>query len=138
MTVFRRARATIVLIALMAILAACGDIQEQSLCRQWEDVEEVAAELQALDPATATGEDVTELVEQARGELDQVWSTAEGLYEKAISDFRASLVGLREAASDAGGTSLEVARPLIEDAWAETQTAYQVLADRINLSCDAS
>jgi len=122
-------------ISVALLLVACGNIEEQSLCRQWDDLQAASAEVQALDPETATADDVEEVVDRALGELEQFSRAAEGLYDGAVSTLRAELVNLRQASHDAGSLTLEVARPLLEETWADTQTAYQVLAQRLNIVC---
>ncbi len=136
MTRFRAAtRMAAALIAVAALLAACGNVEEQSMCRQWDDLQAAAADVQALDPETATAEDVEEIVDRALGELEQFSRAAEGLHDSAVSALRTELINLRLASHDAGSMTLEVARPLLEETWADTQTAYGLLAQRLDIVC---
>jgi hypothetical protein len=123
---------------LLILVAACGNIQERSLCRQYEDVKAVADEIRGLDPTTATGADMVELLDEALVELDQLQATAEGLYDQSISTVRTSLLEFRQVAFDLGDETLEVARPLLEDSSENTATAYQLLEHRLDVVCNVS
>lgn len=125
----------VALTALALTLSACGNAQERSMCRQYEDLKEVAAQVEALDPATATAADVLAIVEDFMVQLDQFQATSEGLYDQAVSNLNFSLTELRQVAFDLGDEPLEVARPLMEDSWESTVTAYDILKQRLDVVC---
>jgi hypothetical protein len=125
----------IALTALAVTLTACGNAQERSLCRQYEDLRESAAQINQLDPETATADDVRSIAAEVAGDLERVAATAEGLYDRSISDLRFALVALEQDAYDQGGASLDEARPLLADSFAATVTAYQALALRLDVVC---
>ena len=119
----------------LMLLAACGNAQERSLCRQYEDLQAAVDTALALDPATATAEDITAAADDVLGELEQLQATSEGLYDTSISTLRLSLTELRQVAAGLGNESFEVARPLIDDSLTTSQTAYAVLQERLDVAC---
>jgi ABC-type transporter Mla subunit MlaD len=121
---------------LLVLVSACGNIQERSMCRQYEDVRAVADELRALDPATATTTDLLELLDAALVELDQLQATTEGLYDQTISSIRTNLLEFRQVTFDLGEETLEVLRPLYAESRDRTVTAYQLLEQRLDVVCN--
>jgi ABC-type transporter Mla subunit MlaD len=121
---------------LLVLVSACGNIQERSMCRQYEDVRAVADELRALDPATATTTDLLELLDDALVELDQLQATTEGLYDQTISTIRTNLLEFRQVTFDLGEETLEVLRPLYAESRDRTVTAYQLLEQRLDVVCN--
>jgi hypothetical protein len=121
---------------LLVLVSACGNIQERSMCRQYEDVRAVADELRALDPATATTTDLLELLDDALMELDQLQATTEGLYDQTISSIRTNLLEFRQVTFDLGEETLEVLRPLYAESRDRTVTAYQLLEQRLDVVCN--
>jgi ABC-type transporter Mla subunit MlaD len=121
---------------LLVLVSACGNIQERSMCRQYEDVRAVADELRALDPATATTTDLLELLDDALVELDQLQATTEGLYDQTISSIRTNLLEFRQVTFDLGEETLEVLRPLYAESRDRTVTAYQLLEQRLDVVCN--
>lgn len=137
MTTRLRRRDLVALLALAALLlAACGNLEERSLCRQYEDVRAVADEIRALDPTTASTTDMLELLDEALVELDQLQASAEGLYDQAISTVRTNLLEFRQVTFDLGDEALEVTLPLVEDSIVSTSTAYQLLERRLDVVCN--
>ncbi|MGH8943294.1 MAG: hypothetical protein ACRDWF_10800 [Acidimicrobiia bacterium] len=131
----RRAR-LIAVTALALTLVACGNAQERDLCRQYEDLQEAVAEVENLDPATATAADVVETVDEVIVQLEQFQTAAtEGLYEQSISNLTFALTELRQVAFDLGDEGLEVARPLMEESVATSVTAYNALQERLDVVC---
>ena len=57
--------------ALSLTIVACGNAQERDLCRQYEDLQAAVAEVENLDPATATAADVVETVDEVIVQLEQ-------------------------------------------------------------------
>jgi hypothetical protein len=121
---------------LLLLVAACGNIQERSMCRQYEDVRTAADELRALDPATATTTDLLELLDEALVELDQLQATTEGLYDQTISTIRTNLLEFRQVTFDLGEETLETVRPLYAESRDRTVTAYQLLEQRLDVVCN--
>jgi ABC-type transporter Mla subunit MlaD len=121
---------------LLVLVSACGNIQERSMCRQYEDVRAVADELRALDPATATTTDLLELLDDALVELDQLQATTEGLYDQTISSIRTNLLEFRQVTFDLGEETLEVLRPFYAESRDRTVTAYQLLEQRLDVVCN--
>jgi hypothetical protein len=119
----------------LAIFAACGNVQERSLCRQYEDLQESVAAAANLDPATTTAEDVVSAVDDVLADLEQLQATSEGLYDTSISTLRTSLTELRQAAFDLGDEAFEVARPLLDESLSASLTAYEALRGRLDVVC---
>jgi hypothetical protein len=136
MTGLRRRARVIGVTTLALTLAACGNAQERDLCRQYEDLQEAAAEVENLDAETATAADVVETVDQVIVQLEQFQTAAtEGLYEQSISNLTFALTELRQVAFDLGDEGLEVARPLMEESVATSVTAYNALQERLDVVC---
>jgi hypothetical protein len=132
-----RRRDLVALLALLGLLlGACGNLEERSMCRQYEDVRAVAADLRALDPATATTTELLELLDEALVELDQLQATTEGLYDQTISTIRTNLLEFRQVTFDLGEETLEVVRPLYAESRDRTDTAYQLLEQRLDVVCN--
>jgi hypothetical protein len=121
---------------MILLLGACGNLEERSLCRQYEDVRGVADELRALDPATATTTELLELLDEALVELDQLQATSEGLYDQTISTIRTNLLEFRQVTFDLGEETLEVVRPLYAESRDRTATAYELLEQRLDVVCN--
>jgi hypothetical protein len=137
MTTRLRRRDLVALLALLGLLlGACGNLEERSMCRQYEDVRAVAADLRALDPATATTTELLELLDEALVELDQLQATTEGLYDQTISTIRTNLLEFRQVTFDLGEETLEVVRPLYAESRDRTDTAYQLLEQRLDVVCN--
>ena len=83
----RRGGIGLLLVALLS-LAACGNFRERSLCSQYEDFRTAVAQLQDLDPATATADDVRAIGDDVLAELAQLQSASDDVYVSAISDLR--------------------------------------------------
>jgi hypothetical protein len=129
-------------LAAALLLAGCGQyqeqVQEQDLCTQVAGLREAAAQVQRLDPATATAADVRVAADGVLAQLNQLQATSEGRYDVAISMARAAVTDLREAAVDLGDTKLAAARPLLEDSATDAVTAYRSLQQRVDAACGAN
>ena len=122
--------------ALSLTIVACGNAQERDLCRQYEDLQEAIAEVENLDPETATAADVVDLVDEVMVQLEQFQTAAtEGLYEQSISNLTFALTELRQVAFDLGDEGLEVARPLMQESLDTSVTAYNALQERLDVVC---
>jgi hypothetical protein len=131
----RRGGIGLLLVALLS-LAACGNFRERSLCSQYDDFGAAVAQLQELDPATATADDVRAIADDVLSELAQLQSASDDVYVSAISDLRASINAFRQAAVDLPTTDFDVARPLLQDAWDDVIVDYQVLVQRLDVACN--
>jgi hypothetical protein len=133
----RRGGIGLLLVALLS-LAACGNFRERSLCSQYEDFGAAVTQLQDLDPATATSDDVRTTADDVLSELAQLQSASDDVYVSAISDLRASITAFRQAAVDLPTTDFDVARPLLQDAWDDVIVDYQVLVQRLDVACNTN
>jgi HAMP domain-containing protein len=135
MTYLRRQKWAIVLAALALTLAACGNAAERDLCREYEDLQQAVAQVDELDPDTATAEDALAIVEDVMVQLDQFQAASDGLYDQAVSNLNLALEDLRVVVFDVGDESLTVARPLMEDSLTNTAAAYEALKQRLDVVC---
>ncbi len=131
----RRGGIGLMLVALLSF-AACGDYRERSLCAQYEDFRAAVSQLQDLDPATATADDVRTIANDVVSELGQLQAASDDVYVSAISDLRASITAFRQAAGDLPTTDLDVARQLLQDFWDDVIVDYQVLVQRLDVACN--
>jgi hypothetical protein len=127
----------VLLVALLA-LAGCGESRERALCSQYDDFRDAAAQVQELDPATATSDDVRAVADDVRSELSQLQSASDGVYDSAISNLRASLTVLSETAVDLPLDDLDLARDLIRDAWDDVLVNYAILVQRLDVACETN
>ena len=135
MTKVSRGKWVVALTALTLMLAACGNAEERNLCRQYEDLQASVAQVQELDPETATAADMLEIVEEVLVQLDQFQAASEGIYDQAVSNLNFALTELRQVTFDIGDEGLVVARPLIEESWTNTVAAYDLLKQRLDVVC---
>ena len=135
MSGFRRCAWVISVTAFALTIVACGNAQERDLCRQYEDLQEAIAQVENLDPATATAADVVETVDEVVVQLEQFQEATEGLYDQAISNLTFNLTELRQVAFDLGDEGLEVAQPLMQDSLDASVTAYNALQERLDVVC---
>jgi hypothetical protein len=138
MTYLRRQPWAFALAALIAILAACGNAQERDVCRHYEDLQQAVAQVDDLDPETATAADALAIVENVMVQLDQFQAASDGLYDQAVSNLNLALEDLRVVVFDIGDESLVVARPLMEDSLTNTAAAYDALKQRLDVVCDTN
>ena len=132
--VLRRGGAVLLLPTLFA-MAACGHAEDRALCPQYQDFQAAAAQVQQLDPQTATIDDVRAISDDVLDQLDQFQWASDGSYDELISNLRSSLIVLRESAVDLQPSDVAVARPLLQDAWDDVVTNYQLLTQRLDVVC---
>jgi predicted component of type VI protein secretion system len=135
MTRLRRRAWVVAATALALMLAACGNAQERNLCRQYEDLQAAVAQVEALDPETATAADALEIVENVMAQLDQFQAASDGLYDQAISNLNFALTDLRQVTFDLGDEGLVVAQPLMQESLDTSVAAYNALQERLDVVC---
>lgn len=129
-----RGRSALLIVPLL-VLAACGANRERSLCSQYGDFQATVADIQELDPTSATSEDVVTIADDVLAELDQLQAASDGVYDAAISDLQASLTEFRQAAFALGTTDAESAQALLAEYRADVVVDYQVLTQRLDVAC---
>jgi len=134
----RRAARTLAVIAITAGLAmgaaACGDDDEDDaaagattavgeLCESLEDLSDSIGEATALDPETATADDLDQVNEAITGAADQVSLALEGAGddEAAVEDLLTQVDDALLDAQDESDVSLDVER--LQDALTPVETA---------------
>ncbi len=135
MTHLGRRRWVIALIALTLMLTACGNAEERDLCRQYEDLQQAVAQVEDLDPETATASDALAIVEDVIVQLEQFQAASDGVYDQAVTNLNLALLDLRQVTFDLGEEGLEAARPLMEESLATSVTAYDQLQQRLDVVC---
>ena len=135
MTHLGRRRWVIALIALTLMLTACGNAEERDLCREYEDLQQAVAQVEELDPETATASDALAIVEDVIVQLEQFQAASDGVYDQAVTNLNLALLDLRQVTFDLGEEGLEVARPLMEESLATSVTAYDQLQQRLDVVC---
>ena len=126
----------------LVAVAACGDIEDASLCTAFEEYLGVRAEVLALqaqletDPSVATAEEATELAERYVDAVLRLEQTADGRYGQEIDTLeqaaRAVLLTLTSVQDDA---DFDTWGPLIEDDLELAQDAAVSVVDAIGPSC---
>lgn len=122
-------------LALIPVLAACGDASERDLCIQYKDVVATAQDVRNLNPATASADEIRAKLTEFRIQLDELQAVSEGRVDLAISDLRGAIAGLRQAASEADAGSLAAARPLLEDSLEDVKSAWARLREVLQPEC---
>ena len=128
-------RWVVALAALTVSLVACGNAEERDLCREYEDLQEAVAQVEELDPETATASDALAIVEDVIVQLEQFQAASDGVYDQAVSTLSLALLDLRQVTFDLGDEGLEVVRPLMEDSLTTSVTAYDQLQQRLDVVC---
>ena len=128
-------RWVVALAALTVSLVACGNAEERDLCREYEDLQQAVAQIEELDPATATASDALAIVEDVIVQLEQFQAASDALYDQAVSNLSLALDDLRQVTFDLGDEGLEVARPLMEESLTTSVTAYDQLQQRLDVVC---
>ena len=116
-------------------VVACADTRDQSVCEQAGDLQSSVQELRDLDTETADAGDLRAAADQVRLEVQQLRAAADGSLQQAASDLQVALDDLRSSLSDVDEESLEVARPLIDEAWQDAVSAYEELEQGIDATC---
>ncbi len=106
MIYLRRQKWVVALAALALTLAACGNAAERDLCREYEDLQQAVAQVDELDPETATAADALAIVENVMLQLDQFQAASDGLYDQAVSNLNLALEDLRVVVFDLGDEGL--------------------------------
>jgi hypothetical protein len=130
----RGLRIVALLAAAASLSVACGTPQDRDLCRQYADLQDTAAQVTDLDPMS-TAEDLTSIANETLKQLDQLQAASDGLYDYAISVFRANLTALRETSDQLGDAALTTARPLIAEDATDAVTSYRQLQARLDVVC---
>lgn len=134
----RRRLSTGLVLASLLLLSSCADTAEADLCTQYDDVVAAADAVRSLDPTTDDAEAFRSSIQDLGTQLDELQATAEGRLDKATSDLRDALAGLRQAAVEADAESLAAARPLLQDSLDKVTQAYARLRDVVRPECDNS
>jgi hypothetical protein len=130
-----RRRLVIASVGLALVIAACGGFEQRSLCRDYENLLASAAQIDDLDPETATADDVRQIAADVSADLAVLTASAEEQYNQAISDLQLALDELEQTAYDLGGTNLVEAQPLLEDSFDNTVVKFRILAERLDVVC---
>lgn len=137
----RPRRASMGLLALVAaaiaVPAACGDSDEQSLCNVYADFVTARAAVQAVDPTQQTAAEATEIVEDYRDTVQRLRETADGRYRAAVDDLDVAIAdGLRTLESVDDEADYATWAPLVEDSFEDAQDAAQRVEELINPQCN--
>ncbi len=111
----------LLVIVVLAVAAACGEDDEASqeetvdnLCGSLVEAGEALAGFVSLDPATATKEDVQNVVDEAQSAMDDARDAAQDLDEANTDALESSFDELRTAVEDLpDDTTLEEGRALL-------------------------
>jgi hypothetical protein len=92
-------------------------------------------QIQAVDPNTATVDELRTAAEGVQDELDQVQAVAEGRLDTAISAVRTAVHDFVVAATDAGQEALDAARPQLEDDLEQVAESWARLQELGDVRC---
>jgi hypothetical protein len=131
----RRVTALAVVLVVMGT-AACGDIEDESMCSVYGDFLDVRAELAEVDPEQETAADATELAEDYLDTVTRLQETADGRFgteldrlESAVDDVLRTLDSLDDDADYATWA------PLVEDSLENVADAAVSVEDAIEPQC---
>lgn len=105
------------------------------LCVQYDELVEKVEQIQAVDPNTATVDELRTAAEGVQDELDQVQAVAEGRLDTAISAVRTAVHDFVVAATDAGQEALDAARPQLEDDLEQVAESWARLQELGDVRC---
>ena len=117
------------------VLAGCGDVETRDLCSQYDDVVTQAQELNKLDAATATADEVRKQVEALRVQVDQFQAVAEGQLDQAISRLRAALTDAREDAAAAANQAADQVRAVLKDDLQNIRNQWALIKQAVDVQC---
>lgn len=130
------------LLLVVPLLAACSEsysenADEQDLCDQYDDVVAAVEDIKGLDPSATSADELRAATADVRAELDQLRSVAEGRLDTVIATLRTDLDGIRQAANQASGKSLDAARELLEESFDDLAMDWAALQQAADDQCGA-
>jgi PBP1b-binding outer membrane lipoprotein LpoB len=125
-------------VASAVVLTGCSYARVDTaddLCVQYDELVEKVEQIQAVDPNTATVDELRTAAEGVQDELDQVQAVAEGRLDTAISAVRTAVHDFVVAATDAGQEALDAARPQLEDDLEQVAESWARLQELGDVRC---
>jgi PBP1b-binding outer membrane lipoprotein LpoB len=125
-------------VASAVVLTGCSYARVDTaddLCVQYDELVEKVEQIQAVDPNTATVDELRTAAEGVQDELDQVQAVAEGRLDTAISAVRTAVHDFVVAAADAGREALDAARPALEEDLEQVAESWARLQELGDVQC---
>lgn len=121
---------------LVLAVAGCGDAEERSLCRVYDDYLGAKQAVDELQPVRATAGEVEAVVEDALGVVRNLGQVADSRYTAEILSLEAALEDVaRTLDSIDEDAAYATWQPLIEDSVEDARRAAARVAELIEPSC---
>ncbi len=134
----QRAVAFGLFVAAIPLLAGCGNTADQDLCGNYADLATAVDGVRAIQPRSATVDDLRAKLDTVQAELDQLQAVSEGRLDTAISNLRAAIDGFKQAAVNAGDKARATAVPLLEESLGDVAEAYGALKMSLDTQCNGA
>jgi len=136
----RRQRVLALGLAVAAILlpAGCANPADQDLCGHYAALTAAVDNVRAVQPQSASIDDLRAKAETVQAQLNQLQAVSEGRFDTAISNLRAAVDGFRQAAVDAGDKARATAGPLLAESLGDVTEAYAALKKSLDTQCNVA
>jgi hypothetical protein len=119
--------------------AACGDIEDQSLCQAFDEYLATAAVVQASDPAATSASEAADLAQEYLDRVQRLQEISDDqdsialvTLEAAVNDIVVTLEAVPEDADDSTW------EPLIDDSYDDAADAAVTVRDQLATQCPGS
>jgi hypothetical protein len=125
-------------IAVTLLVAACADLSVLDPCEQFAQVESARAQVNTLDPATATADDARDISQDVLDELKDFETAADGLFAIQIENYRIAVEDVQQALVDVeGGAPASEWAPVLTDSLRESSRAFAQLKLAVDPACES-
>lgn len=119
-----------------ALLAACGDAEESSLCTVYAHYLAVVQPVLDADPTAATAADATDAVTDVLAAVQQLRQASDGRYAQAVDDLETVVDDLRRTLESApADAEYAVWQPLVDDTIEDALRAHDRVVELIDPVC---
>ncbi|MGN8245455.1 hypothetical protein ACTHAM_002574 [Cellulomonas soli] len=133
----RRLGVALLALACSGGAVACGGPSpaEQDPCTQYADVADALADLQQLDPSTASADEVASAAGEVQVQLDQLQAVSEQRYDAAVSLLRSTVTAVEQSLAVSAGVSPEQVAQQVDEAMTAVVEAWAPLVDSLGGAC---
>jgi hypothetical protein len=136
MSIRRSRRHVGAIVAVLAVLSACGDQEERSLCDAFAVWTEARATINAIDPTAEDAATYADDVDDYLSAVDALRETADSRYRAAIDDLDAATADVLRTLESVGDADASTWAPLVEDSIEDATIAAERVIELIGPQCD--
>lgn len=122
---------------LMTAVVACGNVEERSLCRAYDDFLAAREEIRTVDPTSVTAAEATDLVEEYVSSVRALRETTEGRFDTELDRLEAAtrdiLVTLESVDADEDYATWA---PLVEESFDDARDAADRVVEIVDIQCN--